>query len=296
MTDEPTPLPAPAPRPSGNWLAPALTIVASIAVASAMYYGYATQQRTNERILAQLAALQTAQRAAPAITPEQLAALQSIPTIIETVGKLPAELAAQSTQMNEQFTAISNRLDALEKTASQPSKSSPLDSKLLHQFLKLKLAINQGVPFADALAALTRHPEITEEMTPVASMAETGIKTEASLRIQLRTLLESYHEKHPLTAEQTPAPRSLVSRLNSQFEGMLHITKRNSTRDDTVALLSTSIESNASIPALSQKIQQLSAAAQPYFAEWVNTAAARQKVDAIIARIEAAFADPTSAP
>jgi hypothetical protein len=289
MDNQPTPLPAPAPRPSRNWVAPTVAIIGSVAVASALYYGYVTQQRINQQFLQQLVSLQTAQHNAPTITAEQVAALQSIPALAETINKLPAELATQSTQL----TTINTRLDAIEKTSA--SKLPQRDSQLLQQFLNLKLTINQGNPFAEALAALTTHPEISEAMTPIATMAETGIKTEASLRIQLRTLLDDYHEKNPISAEQKPAPRSLVSRLNSQFEGMLHITKSTGRRDDTVALLSTSIDTNASIPALSQKIQELSAAAQPYFAEWLTAAAARQKADAIIAHIETTLANPAGA-
>ena len=293
MNDEPILLPAPAPRPSGNWLAPTLAIVASVAAASAMYYGYTVQQRTNEKILQQLAALQTAQRAAPAVTSEQLAAVQSIPAMIQTIDKIPTEITAQSTQMNEQFTAITTRLDALEKPTAPLSKSSARDGKLLQQFLTLKLSLERGLAFADPLAALTLHPEISEAMTPIANMAETGIKTEASLRMQLRTLLDNYHEKNP--AEQTAAPHSLVSRLNSQFDGMMHISKRTGAPDDTVALLTTSIEMNAPISVLSQQVQKLSPATQPYFAAWLSAAAARQKADVIMLQIEAALADPASA-
>ena len=290
MTETPTPLPAPAPRPSRNWVAPTIAIIGSVAVASAAYYGYVTQQQINQQLLQQLTALQTAQHAAPAITPEQLASLQAIPTMADAVSKLPAALAEQST-------AISARLDTLEKTTTQASKTSPRDSKLLQQFLNLKLTINQGHAFADALAALSNHPEITEAMTPLAEMAETGIKPDAALRAQLRTLLDDYHEKNPVLTHETTAPHSLIARLNSQFSGMLHISKRTAipATMTNVATLQTHLEATAPLAVLTQDVQALSAPAQPYFAAWINTAIARQKADTILAQLEAALASPTGA-
>ena len=129
MTDEPHSIAAPE-KPHVHtllWVA----MVGIVALAAALAVGYTEQTEINATLTKQLTALETAQKSAPTVTSAQLAALQSLPTLAETVKPLPDQLSQQSDRLDalekttaqnaEQLAAITARLDAIKtSTAKQP--------------------------------------------------------------------------------------------------------------------------------------------------------------------------------
>lgn len=289
--DQETPaLPLPTASARG-WGVP-LAMGAAAVVIAALGYGLMTLQETNQTILRQLAEVQANQAKTPVISTAHLQALEAIPHLAETVNQLPAPLAAQSQQITAQtaqLSTLTERLTTLEQaTAERQEKAPKTNAALPQRFLALKATILRGEPFDDALAALTDYPEVTEAMTPLADMAETGIATESTLRTRLNILLRTA----PVTDDGLE-PHSLAARLNSQFAGMLHIRRTSATTIDT---LRRHAEALSALPVLIADVKALPPAPSARFADWLTEAAARQRVDRILAEIETGITSPTGTP
>lgn len=288
-----TPLAIDAPKPEAKpaapaWLIPALLAANLLLTGGAIAYAVMQYDTVSARLEATITESKKPQR----LPDEQMATLKSLSGVGETVRALAAEQSQQSTEVATQLAALTLRLEEMEKALHEQANKKPSrhagDIATVRQFMALKSAMQNGEPFADALSALQQSADVAPVMAPLLDDAETGIPTEATLRAQLTELLSV----QPKAMEAKP--RSLVARLNSQFEGMLHITKH--APSDAYRTLRQESERHATLESLIHEVEALPSEAREPLAAWLRSAQLREKADAVIAQIETSLLDEKPTP
>ncbi|OYW14154.1 MAG: hypothetical protein B7X02_00700 [Rhodospirillales bacterium 12-54-5] len=134
-----TPLLEPSrPTAAHRWVMPLVVVLTGAAIGGALYYMLGAQHEINTQMASRLQEMQSAQTSAGKLSPEEAQAMQALPLQLE-------ELAKATKATNEQLTALTTRLEALEtatrkltETAPKTPLTSAANASDLRQFLALK--------------------------------------------------------------------------------------------------------------------------------------------------------------
>ena len=248
------------------------------------------QQQLESRIAA-LEAAQKREQQSVAGTASNLKQLDSRVAALEA-GPQPtkdlADLRQQLESLSSANTALSGRVDALEKTARAEPATNPGEATLALALSQIHDAIQIARPFVPeywALTALTRNrPEIAEVAATLAEPARTGVATRAVLLKRLHELAGSI-----ANAQTPPVDTDWASEALSRLSGLVTIRRVGGPRQsgpeaavNTAEAALTAGDLAAAVAALEKLTGAPAEAAGP----WLQTAHARLTVEDALQRIE----------
>jgi hypothetical protein len=282
-TETPVPSPKPAPARSSSQLPGLLVLLATTAAGGYLLYtAYAAQAQFNHQLVEVNQALE-------ARITELEGAIASAPGS-DVLNAMQSELADRK----QQISTLESRLATIEKTTSAPAPvievtPPPAGNKeTLQQFLSLKQAVEQGVPYAKPLAQLTALPELKDILKALDAHAQTGVATDTALRDELARLLEQQ-----TATEQPDAPE--YKDINDTLRGLLRISrKKPAAPTDPLTSLRAQTENGASLDVLITAVGSLSESTKASFQLWLEKAKARQAALASLKAAETQLTQPAA--
>jgi hypothetical protein len=247
-----------------------------------LYTAYAAQAQFNHQLVEVNQALE-------ARITELEGAIASAPGS-DVLNAMQSELADRK----QQISTLESRLATIEKTTSAPAPvievtPPPAGNKeTLQQFLSLKQAVEQGVPYAKPLAQLTALPELKDILKALDAHAQTGVATDTALRDELARLLEQQ-----TATEQPDAPE--YKDINDTLRGLLRISrKKPAAPTDPLTSLRAQTENGASLDVLITAVGSLSESTKASFQLWLEKAKARQAALASLKAAETQLTQPAA--
>jgi hypothetical protein len=253
-----------------------------------------------DRLLAEArdeAASQTAAR-------EKLAArIDSLQSNLDALAAAPkpdaetlAALDTKITEMAAKIDALSVRVDELAKAPEPvapvavvpppapaavvaPAASPTADVAGAPNITTLKLAVLSGKPFAAELAAWAKqHPEAAKQTFTLATIAESGLMSEADLNRKLRAALDD------VTASKRVDDASMAGKLNAHLSGLITI-KKSGDVDAYDALRNNVLRDD--IASLTLAVEALDDEARKPLEPWLSEARARRDALDALAKLDA---------
>jgi hypothetical protein len=253
---------------------------------------------TDPAVTTQLATLEKSQTALR----DQLAATRTqsdkLAAQIGSIKSSPDGATAPTVDLS----AITARLDALEQSSrseasaiEQTKAQATADDAPLRRVVVatlLDLSVRQGEPFAATLATAKTVAPDAASLQPLETFASTGVPTSASLSRELLTLVPKLTP--PPADKKDTTGSSLVDRLKSSAENLVHIERIDSTGTDRNAVVArvTAAALRNDFNEARRELNTLPAADRAPAQSWIDKADAR---DAALAASRQFAADAMTA-
>jgi hypothetical protein len=251
-----------------------------------------------DRLLADASDVAATQTTAREKLAERLDGLQrsvdSISTQPQTDGEALAAITTKIADLSTKLDALNARVDEMAKKpepiaqapalpAAAPAiaapNPTPIEAANTPSLTSLKLAILSGKPFAAELATWAKqHPEAAKQTFALASIAESGLMSEADLNRKLRATLDD------AAASKKIDDTSLAGKINTHLAGLISIKKagqvnvydtlrKNVLRDDITTLI--------------LAVEALDTAARKPLEPWLTEARTRRDALDALAKLDA---------
>jgi hypothetical protein len=250
----------------------------------------------SQQLESRIAALETAQQREQQITTGAATNLNQLDSRIAAFEARPeisakdiADLRQQLEKLSSAGSALTARIEALEKPAHVQSATDPSDAALMLNLLQIREAVQAARPFAaeyDALTGLARNrPEIAEAASPLADTAKTGVASRAVLAKRLHDLAGSI-----ANAQAANAASDWRSETLARLRGLVTIRRiggaGQSVSEAAVSAAETALASGDLAGAIAA-LDKLTGAAADAARPWLQMARERQSVETALRRIEA---------
>jgi hypothetical protein len=183
--------------------------------------------------------------------------------------------AGQLAAVQERVTTLEQSVkDAHEQIAANATTDKA--ARLALSAAALRDAVERGVPFAQELAQAKTLGADDSALAPLASFAEKGVPSQQALAQQLNDLIPSLIK----VAGVQEAPSGFLERLQANASSLVRISPVNAPPGDKASDVLARIEvaaAHADIASALNDIGRLPEQARQQAADWVTTAAARQK-------------------